>query len=401
VYRRRLVKVNSLFDPVEMSQAAQYAPAGPDQPAARPHRTRLLLVPVGIALLLVAIPCLTYAFANNQLSQAQTAEAHGAYGQALSQFATAQTVAGNPVSRVLLGDLADRAKTGTAETHFLWGVQLTQQGKFADSETQLRAAIKSGISDWAVRGNAALADLFHAWGQALVASNQFQAGIDKYHQVAAVDPTGNLTASTNAGLAAAYAGFAKWYLQQQPVDYPNALIWYESLVKEFPDSPDAKLAQASSLPQTLFNAGTAFVQQMRFQQARDAMTELVQTYPTTTWATQANAALRANQPLSGLLIVSDQNPTPVANRLVRIASHWTIVRAHTYDDQGGHIYQTTTDAKGNFSIPGGIPPGPKYLITWWDPARSTFVTTFLSDNLPVNLVTVNPLEPAHTIVATS
>jgi tetratricopeptide (TPR) repeat protein len=401
VYRRRLVKVNSLFDPVEMSQAAQYAPAGPDHPAARPRRTRLLLVPVGIALLLVAIPCLTYAFANNQLSQAQTAEAHGAYSQALSQFATAQTVAGNPVSRVLLGDLADRAKTGTAETHFLWGVQLTQQGKFADSETQLRAAIKSGIADWAVRGNAALADLFHAWGQSLVASDQFQAGIDKYHQVAAVDPTGNLTASTNASLAAAYAGFAKWYLQQQPVDYPNALIWYESLVKEFPDSPDAKLAQASSLPQTLFNAGTAFVQQMRFQQARDAMTELVQTYPTTTWATQANAALRANQPLSGLLIVSDQNPTPVANRLVRIASHWTIVRAHTYDDQGGHIYQTTTDAKGNFSIPGGIPPGPKYLITWWDPTRSTFVTTFLSDNLPVNLVTVNPLEPAHTIVATS
>jgi len=401
VYRRRLVEVNSLFDPVEMSQAAPYAPAVQDQPAARPRRTRLLLVPVGIALLLLAIPCVTYAFANNQLSQAQTAEAHGAYSQALSQYATAQTVAGNPVSRVLLGDLADRAKAGTAETHFLWGVQLTQQGKFADSETQLRAAIKSGIADCAVRGNAALADLFHAWGQSLVASNQFQAGIDKYRQVAAVDPTGNLTASTNAGLAAAYAGFAKWYLQQQPIDYPSALMWYENLVKEFPDSPDAKLAQASSLPQTLFNAGTAFVQQMRYQQARDAMTELVQTYAATTWATQANAALTANQPLTGQLIVSDQNPTPVANRLVRIASHWTIVKAHTYQDSGGHIYQTTTDAKGNFSIPGGIPPGPKYLITWWDPTRSTFVTTFLNDSLPVNLVTVNPLEPAHTTVATS
>ncbi|HVS04802.1 MAG TPA: hypothetical protein VHK65_01370 [Candidatus Dormibacteraeota bacterium] len=395
------MKVNSLFAPVEMSQAAQYAPAGPDQPAARPRRTRLFLLPVGIALLLVAIPCVTYAFANNQLSQAQTSEAHGAYSQALSQFGTAQSVAGNPVSRLLLGDLADRARSGTAETHFVWGVQLTQQGKFADSETQLRAAIKSGIADWAVRGNAALADLYHAWGQSLVASDQFQAGIDKYRQVAAVDPTGNLTASTNAGLAAAYAGFAKWYLQQQPIDYPSALMWYENLLKEFPDSPDAKLAQASSLPQTLYNAGIAFVGQMRFQQARDAMTELVQTYPASTWAAQGNAALLANQPLTGLLIVSDQNPTPVANRLVRIASHWKIVKAHTYDDSGGHIYQTTTDAKGNFSIPGGIPPGPKYLITWWDPTRSTFVTTFLNDSLPVNLVTVNPLEPAHTTVATS
>jgi len=384
-----------------MSQAAPYAPAGPDQPAPRPRRTRLFLIPGGIVLLLIAIPGATYAFAENQLSQAQTSEAHGAYSQALSEYGTAQTVAGNPVSRLLLGELADRAKTGTAETHYRWGVQLTEQKKFADSETQLRAAINSGIADWAVRGNAALADLFYAWGQSLVADKQFQAGIDKYRQVAAVDPTGNLTASTNAGLAAAYAGFGQWYLQQQPIDYPNALMWYEKLVKDFPDSPDAKLAQASALPQTLYNAGVAFVQQMRYQQARDVMTELVQNYPTTTWATQANAALRAKQPLTGLLIVSDSNPTPVANRLIRIADHWKIVKAHTYDDSGGHIYQTTTDAKGNFSIPGGVPPAPNYLITWWDPSRSTFVTTFLSDNVPVNQVTVNPLEPAHTTVATS
>jgi hypothetical protein len=384
-----------------MSQAAPYAPAGPDQPLTRPRRTRLVLIPVGVVLVLIAIPCLTYAFAGNQLSQAQTSEAHGAYSQALSQYATAQSVAGNPVSHVLLADLADRAQAGTAETHFLWGVQLTQQGKFADSETQLRAAIKSGIADWATRGNAALADLYIAWAQSAVAKQQFQAGIDKYRQVAAVDPTGNLTAATNAGLATAYAGFAQWYLQQQPIDYPNALIWYENLVKDFPDSPEAKLAQASSLPQTLYNAGLAFLQQMRYQQARDAMTELVQNYSGTTWATQANAALRAKQPLSGLLIVSDSNPTPVANRLIRIADHWKIVKAHTYDDSGGHIYQTTTDAKGNFSIPGGVPPAPNYLITWWDPSRSTFVTTFLSDNVPVNQVTVNPLEPAHTTVATS
>ena len=384
-----------------MSQAAQYAPAGPDQPATRSRRTRRLLVPVAIVLLLLAIPGGTWAFAQNQLSQAQTSQARGAYGQALSQYGTVETVAGNPVSRLVLGQLPDQAKAGTAETHFVWGVELTRQGKFADSETQLRAAVKSGVADWAVRGNAALADLFNAWAHALVTDKQFQAGIDKYRQVAAVDPSGNLTATTNAGLAAAYAGFAQWYLEQQPIDYPNALIWFENLVKDFPDSADAKLAQASSLPQTLYNAGIAFVQQLRYQQARDAMTELVQKYPSTTWATQANAALQANQPLTGLLILSDQNPTPVANRLVRIASHWTIVKAHTYDDQGGHIYQTTTDAKGNFSIPGGLPPGPKYLITWWDPTRKTFVTTFLSDNMPVNLITINPLEPAHTTVATS
>ena len=384
-----------------MSQAAPDAPAGPDQPATRPSRLRFLLYPLGILLLLLAIPGAAYGFAQTQLSAAQTSEAHSAYGQALDQYAMAQAVAGNPVLRIIFGQIADQAQAGSAETHFLWGVQLKQQGNFADSETQIRAAIKSGIAIWAVRGNAALADLFSSWGQSLVASQQFQAGIDKYRLVAAVDPTGNLTASTNAGLATAYAGFAQWYLQQLPIDYPNALTWYENLVKDFPDSPEGRQAQASLLPQTLYNAGLAFIDQIRYQQARDAMTELVQNYPTTAWGKQADAAMHANQPLTGQLIVSDQNPTPVANRLVRIATHWRIVKAHTYDDSGGSIYQTTTDAKGNFSVAGGIPPGQNYLITWWDPSRSTFVTTFLSDDKPVNLITINPLEPAHTTVATS
>src|SRR2546428_13398922 len=103
VYPRRLVKVNSLFDPVDMSQAAPYAPAGPDQPAPRPRRTRLFLIPGGIVLLLIAIPGATYAFAENQLSQAQTSEAHGAYTQARRGYGTAQTGAGNPVLHWLLG----------------------------------------------------------------------------------------------------------------------------------------------------------------------------------------------------------------------------------------------------------------------------------------------------------
>jgi len=382
-----------------MSQAAQYARAGPDQPATRPGRTRLFLVPLGIVVLLLAIPGGAYGFARNQLSEAQTSEAHGAYSQALSQYATVASVAGNPLAHPLLGELADQAHIGTAETHFLWGVQLTQQGKYTESEAQLRTAVRSGLTDWASRGNAALADLFNTWGQSLVASKQFQAGIDKYRQVAAFDPTGNLTASTDSGLATAYALFAQWYLQQLPIDYPNALTWYENLLKDYPSSLEAKAAQASALPETLYNAGLAFVQQMRYQQARDAMSELVKNYPSTSWATQAAAALRANQPLSGQLILSDQTPTPVANRLVRIATHWKIVKAHTYDDSGGPIYSTSTDASGNFKV--SMPPGQNYLVTWWDPSRKTFVTTFLSDNVPVNQVTINPLEPAHTTVATS
>lgn len=390
-----------------MSQAAPYLPGPPDEPDQRAPglqriraaiRSKLLLVPLGIVLLLIAIPGGAYVFAASQLSQAQSSQAAGAYSRALSAYATVHAVAGNPIARPLLGDLNDRALTGSAETHFLWGTQLKQQGKFQDSETQLNAVVQSGIADWAARGNAALADLFIAWGQALVAQQQFQAGIDKYKQVTAFDPAGNLSPITNVGLAAAYAAYAQWYTQQQPPDYPNALVWYETLKKEFPNSPEAKQAAADAFPQTLYNAGLAFVEQQKYQQALDAMTELVQNYPTTSWATQANAALHASQPLTGKLIVSDQNPTPVANRLVRIASKWQIVAPHTYDDSKGQIYGTTTDANGNFKV--SLPPG-QYLITWWDPTRKTFVTTFVSDNTPVNVVTVNPLQPASTTVATS
>src|SRR5205823_6029327 len=157
---RRKASDEALFEPAEMSQAVQYTPAGPEQPARRRGRTRLLLVPLGIVVLLLAIPGGAYAFSQNRLSQAQGSEANSAYAQALSEYATVEAFAGNPVSRVLLGELSDRAQVGTAETHFLWGVQLRQQGKFAEGEAQLRAAVKSGFADWGARGNAALADLF-------------------------------------------------------------------------------------------------------------------------------------------------------------------------------------------------------------------------------------------------
>lgn len=384
-----------------MSQAHQVAPAARDRLIPRPNGTRLFLIPGIVVLLVLAIPGAVYAFSQNQLSQAQAAEAGGLYHQALNQYATVESVAGNPVSRVLLADLADRAHAGAAETHLVWGVALKEQGRFADAETQLRAAVTSGNADLATRGNVALADLYLAWGQALVTEKQFDGGIEEYRKVAAVDPAGNMAAATSAGLATAYAAYAQWFIQQQPPNFPNALSWYENLVKEFPTSPEAKQAQATFLPQTLYNAGLTFVQQLRYQQARDAMNELVSTYGSTTWAAQAAAALRANQPLTGKLIVSDQDPTPVQNRLLRVATKWRIVQAHTYDDSGGPVYTATTDANGNFSIAGGMPPGQNYLITWWDPSRRTFVTTFLNADTPVNQITVNPLEPAHTTVATS
>src|SRR5207237_9964829 len=102
-----------------MSQAAQYTPAGPEQPVRRRGRTRLLLVPLGIVALLLAIPGGAYAFSQNQLSQAQTAEANSAYAQALRGYGTVESLAGNPVSRILLAELAERAQPGPEEPQCL------------------------------------------------------------------------------------------------------------------------------------------------------------------------------------------------------------------------------------------------------------------------------------------
>ncbi|MDQ6944739.1 MAG: hypothetical protein M3256_00400, partial [Actinomycetota bacterium] len=153
------------------------------------------------------------------------------------------------------------------------------------------------------------------------------------------------------------------------------------------------------LPQALFNAGQGYLKNSQYQQARDALNQIVQKYPATPWGAQANAALQVPQVLTGKLVVSTTDPTPIAHRLVRISTRWRIVRAHTYDDSGGKIYGATTDASGVFTVT--MPPGQNYLITWWDPTRSTFVTTFLSDNVPVNQVTIEPLQPATTTVAST
>lgn len=385
-----------------MSQAAPYEPpiqADPHgtAPGRRPRRTRLLVIPLLIVFLLIAVPGGAYVFAQSELSQAQAAESAGSYSRALSTYATVESLAGNPVGRTLLSDVNDRAISGTAETHFLWGTQLKQDGQFSAAQAQFEAVVQSGLPDWATKGNGALADLFIAWGQSLVQQQQFQAGIDKYKQVAQYDPAGSLSGTTDTGLANAYLGYATWYTTQQPPDYPNALVWFQMLVADYPTSSQAKQAETGALPQTLYEAGLAFVQQMKFQQARDAMTQLVQNYPANVWAAQAKLALKAPQTFTGKLVVSDTNPAPVANRLIRISGTWKIVKAHTYQDFPP-IYLATTDTQGNFSIK--LPPG-QYLITWWDPTRLTFVTTFVSDSVPVNVVTINPLEPAQKTVATS
>ena len=372
-----------------MSQAAQPILQGPTQPAPR-RRLGLVVVPL-VVLILLAIPGGAFAYANNELAQGQALEGQGRFADALAAYQTAQTVAGNPVSKLLLGDAASKAAVGIARTHYAWGQQDAQAGSFEDAQTQFTATIDSGLADWVTTGNAALAALFLSWGDSLARTATFSEAIDKYRQVANYDSPGILRSKTETALATAYAGYAAHYAHATPPDYPSALSWYQDLVKLYPTSPEAAQARATGIPETLYNGALAYVAQQRYAQARDAMTAIITTYASTAWGPKARAAMAAPQPLTGRLVT--QSGSPIPNRLLRISTKWVIVAPHTYDDYGGQHFSTTTDANGNFSLT--VPPGQNYLVTWWDPARGTFVTTFVNDTVPVNQITINPLEPEH------
>ena len=380
---------------VNQFPAPAYEPVEPELERPR-RRARLLLVPAAV-LLLLAVPGGAFAYAQNELTQAQQAEGQGQFAAALAHYQSADSIAGNPGARFLLGDLADRAEAGAAQAHYDWGQAQEHAGQFANAEEQYREAVASGIQDWQTRGNQALASLFLDWGGTLAGKQQFEQAIDKYRQVAAFDSTGELRSKTADALATAYAGYALSFSRATPADWVNALTWYQNLVKEFPDSAQAANAKKAALPQALYMAGLAYVQQSRYEQARQAMKDVIAGYPTTAWAQQAKAAMAAPQSLTGRLITGDG--TPVGNRLLRISTHWRIVAPHTYDDSGGQHYTTTTKADGTFSLI--VPPGQNYLVTWWDLTRKNFVTTFINDTVPVNQVNIDPLEPAHANVAIS
>lgn len=372
-----------------MAQAAQPILAGPTQPA--PRRRFPLAIFALIVVVVLAIPGGAFAYAGNQLGQGRSLESQGRFADALTAYQGAENVAGNPAGRILLSDTASQAATGIARTHYEWGEQLSQAGSFDDAQAQYTAAIGSDLADWVTTGNAALARLFLSWGDSLVKDTHFSDAIDKYRQVANYDTPGVLRSKTEAALATAYADYAAQYAAATPPDYPSALSWYQDLVKLYPASPEAAQAKISWIPQTLYNGGLAYVTQQRYAQARDAMNEVIKSYTSTPWAAKAAAAMAAPQPLTGRLIT--QSGTPVPNRLLRISTRWVIVAPHTYDDYGGQHFSTTTDANGNFSLV--VPPGQNYLVTWWDPSRGTFVTTFVNDTVPVNQITINPLEPEH------
>src|SRR2546421_12345870 len=99
-----------------MSQAAPYTPAGPEQPVRRRGRTRLLLAPLGVVVVLLAAPGGADAISQNQLSRAPAAEANSAYAAALRDYAAVESLARNPAARGLFGELAGPAQIGAGQT---------------------------------------------------------------------------------------------------------------------------------------------------------------------------------------------------------------------------------------------------------------------------------------------
>jgi len=189
-----------------MSQAWQ-TPVVPDPPPppvpvppARPSRAGLVIVPVVLLLVLATLGG-GYAYASTAYSQGQSLENQHQYASALAQYQTADTIAGNAVGRLILSDLAQRSELGLARTHYEFGEDLSQQGKFDQAEPQFDAAVTSSFADWQAKANAGLATMFLAWGDSLAQQKNYDTAISQYRRVADYDPAGLLKAKTAAAMA--------------------------------------------------------------------------------------------------------------------------------------------------------------------------------------------------------
>jgi len=349
----------------------------------------VIAVIAAVLALMVAIPGGAYAVGSRQIDKARAAAAQGNYARALGAYDAADRILDNGPARLLFQAQAEQARAGLAQTRLQWARQEQAQGDFAPAEALLDAVVASGLPQWQAQANAALADLFLAWGQSLLTQKRFDEAISQLRRIKDYDRAGRLQPDATGLLATAYAAYAAAFTQAKPPEYPAAITWYQNLVQEFPQSPEAKEAAATLLPQTLYLQGIADAEAKIYDRARDALRRVVKDYPASPWAAKATAALSAPQALSGRLL--NQDGTPVPNRLLRISTKWRIVSPHTYDDSEGQIYSTTTDGNGNFSLL--VPPGQNYLVTWWDPSRQNFVTTFIGDEIPVNQVSVESLQP--------
>ncbi len=258
------------------------------------------------------------------------------YAQAIQHLGTAaQDYQATPSAR--------QAREPMGKALLLWGRELVHEQNYAQAIQQF-ARLRKDYADTAAAQQAQEAQdepaAYYAWGQMLQASQNFQA----------------------------------------------ALQTFQAIGKLFPNSSYVTLAFNASASD-LYDWGQALIRQGKYKDALTTYQQLIKQYSNTLEAQQAQQDLAAPQAATGRLIFVSGPPD--ANVIIRLSSSWS-TSPNGYL-QGGYVYETHTDANGQFVF-SAVPPG-MYLIDWQEGNGFTTLLHPATYN-PVYIADIEPLHSA-------
>jgi hypothetical protein len=259
-----------------------------------------------------------------------------------------------------------------------WAMALDQQGKVDQA-----VAVVSGVTDPRLRATALQqrAKILVDAAKADAARGDFASAVSRIEQLQALDVTGSIEAEASELLPQYQVGEAE--LLTGRGEGADAVTLLDQAAQE---GSDAAAAAAAAYPAALLAAGQQALAADSYREAVSMLQRLVQNFPASAEATEAQSLLDGPEPVTGTLV--DSGGHPISGR-VRLSSHFYTVSGGYYTT--GPFFYSTADSSGTFRFD-SIPQGGPYILEIY---RGGDWTTYVdpSTGQPANPVTVSPLIP--------
>jgi tetratricopeptide (TPR) repeat protein len=326
--------------------------------------------------------------------------AEGGKRAGIAAFVAAAIVLGAFVYRYVTGYRATRA-IGLAVASVLVliilggagiGLQSTfhqLQGRSLESQQNFPAAINQfQLSGEKAPDGVDLARTYNDWGEQLKAQKNYQAAIDKFDTVLHNFPgIADEVARAQRDEANAYLAWGDQYFNQS--DYQNAVDKYNKILgdqKTFGATPDyVKIHQQAA--KAYFGLGKKLESDGDCTDAASTYNTLVKDFSDTPESQQAQTELKKPQDITGRVInVTTSQPAP--NVRLFLSSRWQVQNGvfSASDDTS-----TTSDANGNFAFKNITPGNTKYLISYVGTDGRETITVSRASGQPQNVIQVAPI----------
>ncbi len=263
------------------------------------------------------------------------------------------------------------------------------QGRSLEGQQNYQAAITQfQLSGESKPGGVDLARTYNDWGEQLKAQKNFQAAIDKFDTVLHDFPgISDEVARAQRDEANAYLGWGDQYFNQS--DYQNAVDKYNKILqdqKTFGTTPDyVKIHQQAA--KAYFGLGKEQESNGDCTDAAASFNTLVKDFSDTPESQQAQTELKKPQDIIGR-VISITTSQPAPNVRLFLSSRWQVQNGvfSASDDTS-----TTSDANGNFTFKSITPGDTKYLISYVGTNGQETITVSRASGQPQNVVQVAPI----------